>query len=51
MANARADFMRDRVRGARESKLDYRGCGNSVEDALRDCLTKIKALNFDEILQ
>jgi methyl coenzyme M reductase alpha subunit len=35
----------------RHSKPDYVGSGNSAEQALRDCLTKIKGLSLDEILE
>ena len=35
----------------RHSKPDYVGSGNSAEEALRDCLTKIKGLSLDEILE
>ena len=30
--------------------LEYVGRGNSIENALQDCLTKIKGLNVEQIL-
>jgi hypothetical protein len=35
----------------RHAKPDYVGRGDSAEEALRDCLTKIKGLSLDEILE